>query len=139
MVFDREKIEQKIAVIEDSVAKLKLIAAISKSEFYSDFRNPGAAKYFLQIAIEATIDIANHIIARNNLGKPETHRQAFEKISLFGAIQSEQVQKCFLMSKFRNKIVHMYQEVDDEYVYNTLRVNLADFDFFVQDVRRFIG
>ena len=39
------------------------------------------------------------------------------------------------MVRFRNRLVHLYWEVDDEIVYQILQNNLADFDRFA----RYIG
>ena len=132
--FDPDKLLQKISTIEDCVAKLEVLANLTEASFLVDFRNSSSAKYLLQIAIEAMIDISNHIIARERLGKPETHKQAFEKLAVAGFIQPENVPTYFLMSKFRNKVVHMYHEINDRMIFNILQANIADFQKFIAEI-----
>ncbi|WP_264357896.1 DUF86 domain-containing protein [Carboxydothermus hydrogenoformans] len=38
------------------------------------------------------------------------------------------------MAKFRNRIVHFYDEVDDIEVYRILQSNLGDFDSFILQI-----
>ena len=132
--FDHDKILQKISVIEDCVAKLEVLANQTDDAFLADFRNSSSAKYLLQIAIEAMIDVSNHIIARERLGKPETHRQAFEKLAVAGFLRQENITTYFLMSKFRNKVVHMYHEINDRMIFTILQTNIVDFKKFVAEI-----
>jgi len=43
------------------------------------------------------------------------------------------------MAKFRNRLVHLYWEVDDAELYQILRENLSDLDRFLTEVGRFLG
>lgn len=38
------------------------------------------------------------------------------------------------MAKFRNHIVHMYMQVDDEVIYTILQENLEDIRDFIQKI-----
>ena len=42
------------------------------------------------------------------------------------------------MSKFRNKVVHGYIDVDAKTIYETMQKRLGDFDLFFADVKRMI-
>jgi len=64
-MVDKEKIRQKIQFIEDNLNKLEQIKSFTKDEFLNDFIKIEATKHLLQISIEAMIDIAGHVIARN--------------------------------------------------------------------------
>ncbi|MDD4568691.1 MAG: DUF86 domain-containing protein, partial [Tepidanaerobacteraceae bacterium] len=76
--IDKKRILDKIRVIQDCLSKLDVLSRLSVDEFTSDFKNFDSAKYNLQIAIEAMIDIGNHIISRKGLGTPKTYRDTFE-------------------------------------------------------------
>ena len=71
---DKKRILDKIRVIEESINKLKTLAQLCLEEFTMDFKNFDSAKYNLQTAIEAMVDIGNHIISRQGLGAPKTYR-----------------------------------------------------------------
>ncbi len=71
-MVDGDKIRNKIQTIEGNTAKLEVLARDSPKDFRDDFRNVEAAKHLLQVNVEAMIDIANHIIARNRWRTPAT-------------------------------------------------------------------
>jgi uncharacterized protein YutE (UPF0331/DUF86 family) len=130
--IDVEKIQQKIIFMQDSLHKLRQLQKISQDDFVEDFRNADSAKYLLQVTIEAMLDIANHIIARNRWGKPETNKQTFEILSQQEIISVEDINIFFSMTKFRNRIVHMYFTVDDQVIYEITQHNLEDFSRYIQ-------
>lgn len=80
------------------------------------------------------LDIANHIIARNRWGKVESNRDSFEILHQNRIIDKNDIETYFLMAKFRNRIVHMYIEVDNETIYNVLQNNLKDIKRFVDTI-----
>jgi len=43
------------------------------------------------------------------------------------------------MVKFRNRLVHLYWEVDEEQVYDILQTRLDDFDRFESYIRKLIS
>lgn len=136
--IDKKRILDKIGVIENSLSKLKTLSQISIEEFISDFKNFDSAKYNLQTAIEAMIDIGNHIISRKGLGIPKTYRDTFEIMHKSQIITQKDADIYKLMAKFRNRIVHFYDEVDDKEVYGILQNNLGDFYSFIQQINKLI-
>lgn len=52
-MVDPEKIRQKLKYLESSLAYLRKLAALSKDEFFGDFRNVDSAIHRLQTSIEA--------------------------------------------------------------------------------------
>ena len=43
------------------------------------------------------------------------------------------------MASFRNRLVHLYWEVDDRRVYNSLTHDLDDFDTYVRYIQAFLS
>lgn len=128
MIFniDRDKILVKLSFLQDNINKLEELKQLSEKEFLGDFRNIYSAKYLLQTSIEAMLDISNHIVARNQWSKIESNRDSFEALYKNGIIPQEYIDRFFLMAKFRNRIVHMYIDIDDKVIYNILKNNIQD-------------
>jgi uncharacterized protein YutE (UPF0331/DUF86 family) len=95
--IDIKRVLDKIRVIEDSLSKLKTLAQLSLDEFISDFKYFDSAKYNLQTAIEAMIDIGNHIISRRGLGIPKTYADTFEILQKSGIIAKKDAE-CLIPS-----------------------------------------
>jgi uncharacterized protein YutE (UPF0331/DUF86 family) len=78
MEVDKERIVFLIGEIEKSVGILKEYGEKEKEELIADLRSLGSVKYYLILAIEACVDICNHIIAKEHIGVPESYSDCFE-------------------------------------------------------------
>lgn len=62
MGVDKERIVSLIGEIEKSLSVLKEYRQEEKELLVADLRSLGSAKYYLMVAVEACIDISNHIM-----------------------------------------------------------------------------
>lgn len=85
-----------------------------------------AAVRRLQTAIEAAVDAALHIVARENLGRPHDHGDAFRLLARAGVVAPEDLSRLLAMVRFRNLAVHLYADVDDEAVWEIIDGDLSD-------------
>lgn len=77
-------------------------------------------KYQFIIAVEACIDICQHISARLFAQVPDTYAQCFDVLKENNVITSELAARMSTLAKFRNILVHLYWKVDDERVVRML-------------------
>lgn len=138
MILDKEKIIKKMNVINKALQNLMELSRVSKEEFLSDFKYYDSAKYNLQVAIEAMIDIGNHIISRLDYEPPKTYADTFEILNKHNILPKDKLNNYKLMAKFRNKIVHFYDDIDEEEIYNILLNNLGDFEDFLKHISYFL-
>lgn len=132
--IDLPKVKRRIMFMQENLEKLNRLQKIDRDVFIKDFRNVDSAKYLLQVTIEAMLDISNHIIARNRWGRPETNKESFEIIADQGIIERKYINTYFTMVKFRNRIVHMYFDVDNEMIYEIIHNNLNDLEVFIKTI-----
>ena len=67
--MDAEKITNKLMQIDEFLDLLNQIGSTKEDQFVDDKILIGSAKYYLQVSIEACLDVANHIIASEMLKK----------------------------------------------------------------------
>ncbi len=92
----------------------------------------------LQRAIEATIDIASHIIASEGLGLATTIKENFKILRDAGIIDDSMMKKMQSMVGFRNIAVHNYTSLDIEILKSILKNNLKDIeDFYTAILKKF--
>ncbi len=84
----------------------------------------------LQRAVQACIDLANTIIAKEGLGLPNSYRQSFEILNTHGIINNEVSVKMKSMVGFRNISVHDYGVIKPEIVHSIVKNHLVDFESF---------
>lgn len=133
-MVDESRILHKLQAITDSLSKLEELAQMDRDVFLIDFRSIDSAKYNLQTSIEAMIDICNHIISRKRLRVPATNVESFEVVSEAGLLPADVLPVYRSMARFRNRIVHMYDDVDDSQIHEILQTRLDDIRAFVQHV-----
>jgi len=129
-----EVIENRLKKLQDYLEKLVELKSINKNEFISDFRNSNSAKYLLQVSIESCLDIANHIIASEKFRSPDDYADSFRILNEQKIVPDSLIDRLIEMAKFRNRIVHIYWEVDEDLVYDIIQNYLNDFELFIQSI-----
>ena len=123
-----EKIVQKFLQLDEYLGLLRDISRTPIKDFLNDKIIIGSAKYYLQVSIECCLDVANHIIASEHFRAPKDYADSFKVIEERGLIPSDLAQKLRQMAKFRNRLVHLYGEVDNAYVYEFMKEDLKDIE-----------
>lgn len=74
------------------------------------------------------------MVARERWGIPSTSAEAVKLVIQHGILGKDKERSLVQMVKFRNRIVHLYQEVDDSEIYRILQENLDDIKGFIQAI-----
>ena len=82
--------------------------------------------------------MCNHIIARNGYRVPEDYGDTFRVMGEVGALDTDFSDDLRNMAKFRNRLVHLYWEVDDQQLYEILQNRLVDFKKFLDSLASFL-
>ena len=112
-------------------AKLAILARYSGEEFIQDFTKVESAKHLLQVSIECCLDIAHHIAADEGYRTPQDSYDAFIVLNEEGILPDDFMPTLRQMVSFRNRVVHLYWDMDDATIYDILQRNLSDFETFV--------
>ncbi|NOZ07057.1 MAG: DUF86 domain-containing protein [Chloroflexi bacterium] len=129
-MIDRRRIEDIFRNLDLYVSQLYTLATMPEEDLVTDLLKQGAARYYFQVAVEACLDVAHHVIARQQWRKPETYADAFAVLAEQGVVDKDFLPTLARMARFRNRLVHLYWEVDPNTIYQILQENLADFDRF---------
>lgn len=136
--FDQEKLLKLVSEFRKSVHRLQKLAEIGQKKFLSDPDKIGSAKYHFIVAIESSIDMCNHIISRNGYRVPEDYADTFKVMGEVGAFDLSFSEQLIKMAKFRNRLVHIYWEIDDTRIYAILEGHLGDFKNFLNSIASFL-
>lgn len=133
---DRSRIEEKLAFIAGQVSDLRDLARQrDEQSFIADPWVVRGAKYALQTSIEAMIDTAYHLAAKAFRYAPDDARDAIDRLVKEGVLPPPLGEVSEDMVRFRNRIVHGYDRVDDVRVYHLLSHQLGDFDAWTEAIR----
>jgi uncharacterized protein YutE (UPF0331/DUF86 family) len=135
----RQQLTQKMDYIRKTcLPVLQQLARLPFDRFTTDPIAIGAAKYYLQTAVDAILDIASHILSGQELGTFENHATTFEVLVKNGILQQEHLETYRQMLGLRNRLGHFYTSVDPPILYDIIVQALGDFDPFLADVTRLL-
>jgi uncharacterized protein YutE (UPF0331/DUF86 family) len=95
-------------------------------------------KYTFLTAIEAGIDVAQHICSAQGWGPPADNGDAMKLLGRHGVLSADGSDAMRKAVDFRDALVHEYVKVSDEIVIARLE-DLSDLDQFVERVTAFVS
>lgn len=131
---DPALVGKKLAQIETCLSDLRRLARPEALE--SDIRERRFVEHTLQVAIQAALDVASHIVSDQRLGEPQTNRDLFDLLAKASWIDPAQADPLKNMAGFRNILVHGYADVDLGVVRSVLESHLDDLATFAVTIRR---
>lgn len=85
------------------------------------------------------IDICNHIISRKCLGMPKTKADAFIILCQNNILSPDMQNTYTAMTRFRNRVVQLYEQVDTSDVHQYVTEGISDFNAFIDDINKFLS
>ena len=137
-MVDREVVVERIKNLEEKIDYLKKIGDYKKSEFSKEADIYFRFERALHLAIEAVIDIGNHIIADHRLKTPDSNKDIFKILANNKIIDKNLADKLMKMAGFRNILVHDYLDLDRELEYEIISNNLEDIEKFMKVAVKYI-
>lgn len=136
MKFNADVVQKVLAEYLESLVRLNELALIPFEQFAADPHKIASAKYHFIIAIEAAIDLCNHLIAKNALRVPEDYSDTFRVMGESNLLPADFIPTLVDMAKFRNRLVHRYWDVDTAYLHRVLMEDSVDLEKFLTEVKR---
>lgn len=101
-----EIIRKRLNKLDEYIGTLRKLQRYSFDEFISDPEHYGSAERFLHLAIEAVIDMGNHVIADLALGVVNWYSDIPAILSDKGYLSTDMKNTWVRMIGFRNTLVH---------------------------------
>ena len=128
-------IQRKFSLLDQHLLQLQQhLAGVEFSTFKDDYALRCMTERALQVMVEIVIDIAERIIAIENAGPVATAAEAIGRLVDLNVLASSQ--PYVDMVRFRNLIVHQYEEVDPELVFSIAKNKLDAFRQFRNEIDR---
>ncbi len=131
-MVDREVFARRLAKLEDLLRKLRTIAATDREVYLEDEGLQAQAERWTHLAVECSLDLAQHLIADRGWKTPATNREAFETLRREEALPPELAIAMEGWARLRNVLVHLYLEVDHERLHEILSSELDDLEAYAR-------
>lgn len=107
--LDNEKLQLQLSRLEEHLMR---IHNIQKQKFDETART--ALERLVQIAIEESLNIGNHLVSGLGLRRADTYREIFQVLEETKILTSELSKDLQQFATFRNRLVHLYWKISDE-------------------------
>ena len=133
-MIDADVVARKLLSLNEALRELQRPAAANVASQTGDPVLRAAVERWLQVALEACIDIAFHVVASEGWTPPQSARASFLSLAVHGKLPPELAQRLSLAASLRNILVHDYALLDLERVAKVVRDDLGDLRLFAAAV-----
>ena len=126
--LDKNKINNFLADIESSLVKLKIVANKPK-EILDHAEQYAIAEHYLRRALEGILTVGTHIVSRLPT-KTKDYQEIIITLGKHGIIPVDFAEKNRKLAGYRNRLVHLYWEIDSKEMHQLLNEHLGDLEAF---------
>lgn len=129
-MFNKEIVFQRANMCENALKKLNKLKELPETIFLTDAQNIALAEHYLRISIDSVVDLATHIIAVKGLGRPGSAKDIVNFLAQAEVIPQKFVKPSLKLIKLRDRLIHLYWEVESTEIYDLVQKELPSiFDF----------
>lgn len=136
-LVNRTKVERQLQLINEYLDFLQEIRSLTEDEFVSSRKDFHSAERCLQLAIECLINIGNHIISDQSLRAPKDYADIFKVLAENNILFSVDVVTLKQMVQFRNRLVHMYWDIEPRVLWQIIKDELGDIERCARNLAKY--
>lgn len=128
----------KAELIREMLAAIETLPLSSEAEFSADVRMVAAGVSFLRRSLEGLLDLGRHVLAKG-FGKvtPE-YAAVADELQAQGIVAPESAAKLRLMARYRNRMVHFYDDITPRELYGILARERGDVEEILASIQRWL-
>ena len=130
-------IERKLRLLEHKLDDIKEWKVDNYAVFKKSSLHISAVERALTVCVEIMIDISERILALKKRPPKNSSIENFQELEKLKVIQS--YDKYADMVRFRNFVVHRYENIDTQILFSIITKHLGDFSFFIKEIRGFFA
>jgi len=133
-LFNQTLVAERLAIICKAVKRLKLLAQMQPEQFKQDEDAVDIAENRLRRALEALFDLGRHLVVKSGAGVPSDYCSVIDMLREKQVLPEEFARQISGMAGYRNRLIHDYNKVTPDELYQILQGRLTDFALFCKYV-----
>jgi len=129
-MLNANSISRRLTKLDECIARLKEQQGVSLEEYRANLLVQGSVERCFQVAIECCTDIASHVLAGYELKRPGSRRDVFDSLGDAGYLDTDYAAIMGRMVRLRNRLVHLYWDVDPERMHQYLQEDVVHLERF---------
>ena len=129
-MYNNTLITERMGIITSAVNRLNSLTKIPLEQFREDENAIDIAENRLRKALEALFDLGRHIAIKSGVGVPSDYRSVIEKLMEINCLPCEFAQRITGMAGYRNRLIHDYNKVTPDEIYEIMQSRMSDLMLF---------
>lgn len=119
-MVDAERAGARLTRLEKLIEDLAAIREEGEAAYLADTRLRMAAERQLELAVQICVDLGTQLVMERSVRAPESDADVFKAMSEGGLLPADLADRLSAAAKQRNLLVHLYLEIDDLAVFESL-------------------
>jgi uncharacterized protein YutE (UPF0331/DUF86 family)/predicted nucleotidyltransferase len=132
---DKELVERHLKQLQEAIAILRDLGKTSYEEFIADYRVYGLAERYLQLAIEACLQLCSILTVALGLRKPEGYHELLSIVAGEQLIPRPLAYRLEILTNLREALVHEPDLLNRDLLYDHIQHRLDDLETFAQTIK----
>jgi uncharacterized protein YutE (UPF0331/DUF86 family) len=112
--------------VDRMISDIHSLPLLNRDAFLANPHNIGAAESYLRRALEALFDIGRHILAKGFGEGVSEYKEIASSLKECNVMSDENAKLLHMLAGYRNRLVHFYQEVTPDELYQICKEELGD-------------
>ena len=131
-------VADKVATIRRMLDGIGSLPLDTLSAFTADPRMVAAGDSYLRRALEALLDLARHVLAKGFARAPAEYAEVARQLGEVGVVDVTVAARLEIMARYRNRMVHFYDEISEPELFGILTRELGDIEAVVSAVTEWL-
>jgi uncharacterized protein YutE (UPF0331/DUF86 family)/predicted nucleotidyltransferase len=132
--IDKEMVQHQLKQLHEAVRILHDLGKTNREEFTSDYRVYGLAERYLQLAIEACLQICGILVASLGLRRPEGYHELLSIVGSQQIIPNTLSYRLEILTNLRDALVRDPSTLNRDLLYDHIQQRLDDLEAFASSV-----
>jgi len=137
-LINKDLILSKLLKIKNYIQELKTFSNITFEEYKRDFIKKRAVERLILLLVEVATDINSYVIVEIGKNPPTDYYDSFIKAIEIGLISKQLGEKLAPSAGLRNRLVHEYDEIKDDIVFNSINEATKLYTTFIKEVNDYL-
>ncbi|HMA83771.1 MAG TPA: DUF86 domain-containing protein, partial [Candidatus Thermoplasmatota archaeon] len=135
----RKRILVKLDEMKQYVEDLEMMIPRSLDEYEEDLVIKRACERTVEAAIETVLKVSAMIVSSEKMGLPQNEETIFDLLKKQQVVSSTLSSKLKKMKGFRNLLIHRYEHIKDDLVYEFINNQIDDFYEFEKTIKSYLS
>lgn len=138
-MIDRELVTRKILLISRDLEALARIGAKDRASYLESRTDEIVVERYLERLIGRMIDINYHLITESAHPPPSDYHASFTQLAELGILEHDFARRIASCAGLRNRIVHEYNELDPEKMFDALQAAIRDIPVYLAKINDYVA